>query len=325
VKRVAPAVVNVYATARIQARSPFEGDPFFERFFGGGAPRERERSSLGSGVIVDPHGLIITNNHVISGASEVKVALADGREYQAEILLRDEPTDLAALKIQNGDEEFPALGFGDSDNLEVGDLVLAVGNPFGVGQTVTSGIVSAVSRTNLGINDSGFFIQTDAAINPGNSGGALVDMEGAVVGINTAIYSRSGGSIGIGFAVPSNMVRQIATQALAGSTSVVRPWIGVAAQEVTPEIAASLGLSAPSRRARDASRCGLARREGRYSGRAISSSAPPGAMWRTQPASTTAWPSLASATRSRCRSGGTARRWKSLSCRRPRRSSTRPI
>jgi Do/DeqQ family serine protease len=245
VKRVAPAVVNVYATARIQARSPFEGDPFFERFFGGGAPRERERSSLGSGVIVDPHGLIITNNHVISGASEVKVALADGREYQAEILLRDERTDLAALKIENGDEEFPALGFGDSDTLEVGDLVLAVGNPFGVGQTVTSGIVSAVSRTNLGINDSGFFIQTDAAINPGNSGGALVDMEGAIVGINTAIYSRSGGSIGIGFAVPSNMVRQIAVQALAGSTSVVRPWIGVAAQEVTPDIAASLGLSAP--------------------------------------------------------------------------------
>ena len=245
VKRVAPAVVNVYATARAQVRSPFEGDPFFERFFGRGMPRERERSSLGSGVIVDRQGLVITNNHVISGASEVKVALADGREYQAEILLRDERTDLAALKIENGEEGFPALGFADSDNLQVGDLVLAVGNPFGVGQTVTSGIVSAVARTNLGISDSAFFIQTDAAINPGNSGGALVDLDGAVVGINTAIFSRSGGSIGIGFAIPSNMVRQIVDQALAGSTSVARPWIGVAAQEVTADIAASLGLAAP--------------------------------------------------------------------------------
>jgi Do/DeqQ family serine protease len=254
VKRVAPAVVNVYATSRAEARSPFSGDPFFERFFGEsgpfgsprGIPRERARSSLGSGVIVDPQGVVVTNNHVIAEATDVKIALADGREFQAEILLRDERTDLAVLKVQNGDETFPSLPFGDSDELEVGDLVLAVGNPFGVGQTVTSGIVSAVARTNLGISDSGSFVQTDAAINPGNSGGALVDMNGAVIGINTAIFSRSGGSIGIGFAIPSNMVRVVAAMAMSGSKTVVRPWIGVRSQEVTADIAASLGLTAPS-------------------------------------------------------------------------------
>jgi Do/DeqQ family serine protease len=249
VKHVAPAVVNVYATERVRVRSPFEGDPFFERFFGGadpfGAPRERERSSLGSGVIVDATGLVVTNAHVIGEASEVKVALADGREHQAEILLRDERTDLAVLKIDNGGNDFPVLDFGDSDALEVGDLVLAVGNPFGVGQTVTSGIVSALARTNLGISDSGFFIQTDAAINPGNSGGPLVDMDGALIGVNTAIFSRSGGSIGIGFAIPSNMVRTVVAQAVAGSTSVARPWIGALCQDVTPDIAASLGLDRP--------------------------------------------------------------------------------
>jgi Do/DeqQ family serine protease len=250
VKRVAPAVVNVYATSKVRVRSPFEGDPFFERFFGGGfgfpdMPRERARSSLGSGVIVDAVGLVVTNNHVIEGASEVKVALADGREFQANILIRDERTDLAVLKIENGDEAFPVLELGDSDDLEVGDLVLAVGNPFSVGQTVTSGIVSAVARTNLGISDSGFFIQTDAAINPGNSGGALVDMDGEVVGINTAIFSRTGGSIGIGFAIPSNMVRSVVAQAIGGATSVARAWIGAIFQEVTPDIAASLGVATP--------------------------------------------------------------------------------
>ena len=249
VKRVAPAVVNVYATSRVEIRSPFEGDPFFERFFGGGspfgAPRERERSSLGSGVVVDPTGIVISNAHVVGEASEVKVALADGREYPAELLLRDERTDLAVLKIDNGGKDFPVLDFGDSDALEVGDLVLAVGNPFGVGQTVTSGIVSALARTNLGITDSGFFIQTDAAINPGNSGGALVDMDGALIGINTAIFSRSGGSIGIGFAIPSNMVRSVVAQAIGGSTTVSRPWIGAACQDVTPDIAASLGVDRP--------------------------------------------------------------------------------
>ena len=249
VKRVAPAVVNVYATSKVQVRSPFEGDPFFERFFGGGVfgggPRERERSSLGSGVIVDPTGVIVTNNHVVGEATDIKVALSDGREFQAKILLKDERTDLAILKIENGGEGFPVLSFGNSDALEVGDLVLAVGDPFGVGQTVTSGIVSAVARTNLGINDSGFFIQTDAAINPGNSGGALVDIDGNLVGINTAIFSRSGGSIGIGFAIPSDMVRTVVQQAVAGSTTVARVWIGVACQDLTPDIASSLGLSSP--------------------------------------------------------------------------------
>ena len=253
VKRVSPAVVNVYATSRAEVRSPFAGDPFFERFFGRGSPfgspfgppRERARSSLGSGVIVDAGGVVVTNNHVIKGATEVKVALADGREYRAEILLRDERTDLAVLKIDNGGEAFPVLDFGNSDALEVGDLVLAVGNPFGVGQTVTSGIVSALARTNLGISDSGFFIQTDAAINPGNSGGALVDLDGALVGINTAIFSRSGGSIGIGFAIPSNMVHSLVAQAAAGSTSVARPWIGARCQDVTADIALSLGVNTP--------------------------------------------------------------------------------
>jgi Do/DeqQ family serine protease len=249
VKRVAPAVVNVYATARVQVRSPFEGDPFFERFFGRGSPfappRQRERSSLGSGVIVDPSGVVVTNNHVVGEASDVKVALADGREFHADILLKDEQTDLAVLKIDNGDDPFPVLEMGDSDQLEVGDLVLAVGNPFGVGQTVTSGIVSAVARTNIGINDSGFFIQTDAAINPGNSGGALVDVDGRLIGVNTAIFSRTGGSIGIGFAIPSDMVRTVVAQAVAGSSSVARAWIGVHCQDVTQDIAASLGLSRP--------------------------------------------------------------------------------
>jgi Do/DeqQ family serine protease len=250
VKRVAPAVVNVYATSRVEVRSPFEGDPFFERFFGPRGmpfepPRERARSSLGSGVIVGADGVVVTNNHVIAGATEVKVALTDGREFESSILLRDEGTDLAVLRIDNGDATYPVLDFADSDALEVGDLVLAVGNPFGVGQTVTSGIVSAVARTNLGINDSGFFIQTDAAINPGNSGGALVDVDGRLAGINTAIFSRSGGSIGIGFAIPSNMVKAVVAQAVAGSTSVVRPWIGAELQDVTQDIAASLGVAAP--------------------------------------------------------------------------------
>ncbi len=248
VKRVAPAVVNVYATARVRVRSPFEGDPFFERFFGRGspfAPRQQERSSLGSGVIVDSTGVVVTNNHVVGDASEVKIALADGREYPADILLRDERTDLAILKVQDSADPFPVLEIGSSDTLQVGDLVLAVGNPFGVGQTVTSGIVSAVARTNIGINDSGFFIQTDAAINPGNSGGALVDVDGRLIGVNTAIFSRSGGSIGIGFAIPADMVRTVVAQAVAGSSTVARVWIGVLSQDVTQDIADSLGLATP--------------------------------------------------------------------------------
>ncbi len=249
VKHAAPAVVNVYATSRVQVHSPFEGDPFFERFFGQnspfGAPQERERSALGSGVVVDKSGVIVTNNHVVGDATDIKVALSDGREFPAKILLKDERTDLAVLKIDVAGGNLPILEFGNSDALEVGDMVLAIGDPFGVGQTVTSGIVSALARTNLGINDYGFFIQTDAAINPGNSGGALVDIDGKLIGINTAIYSRSGGSIGIGFAIPSDMVRTVVTQAIAGSTTVARAWIGVSCQDVTQDIAASLGLQSP--------------------------------------------------------------------------------
>jgi Do/DeqQ family serine protease len=248
VKRSAPAVVNVYATQmRRETRSPFGGDPFFERFFGQpfGMPRERARSSLGSGVIVAEDGIVVTNNHVIRDATKIRVVTADGREYRAEILLRDEKSDLAVLKISDGDEEFPVLEFADSDDLEVGDLVLAIGNPFGVGQTVTSGIVSAVARTDIGANDLSFFVQTDAAINPGNSGGALVDLRGDLVGINTVIVSRSGGSIGLGFAIPSNMVRSVVAQALAGSSEVERPWIGAMFQRVTSDIARSLGLDRP--------------------------------------------------------------------------------
>ena len=217
------------------------------------------------------------------------MALSDGREYQAKILLKDERTDLAILKIDNGGEAFPVLGFGNSDTLEVGDLVLAVGNPFGVGQTVTSGIVSAVARTNLGINDSGFFIQTDAAINPGNSGGALVDVDGALIGINTAIFSRSGGSIGIGFAIPSDMVRTVVAQAIAGSTTVARAWIGVVCQDVTPDIAASLGHRQPARRARRACRRGFARRQGGAARSATSSSRPAIATSAMRRRSTIGW------------------------------------
>ncbi len=248
VRKAAPAVVNVYSRRRVTRRySPFFDDPFFRRFFGDrgfGVPRERVQNSLGSGVLVSPDGLIVTNNHVIEGGTEVEVVLHDRREFSAEVLLTDERTDLAVLKIDAGDETLPFLQLADSDELEVGDLVLAIGNPFGVGQTVTSGIVSAVARTKLGIGDHQFFIQTDAAINPGNSGGALVDVAGRLVGVNTAIFSRSGGSHGIGFAIPSNMVRVIVESARAGGR-VARPWIGVDLQEVTSEIAESLGFQRP--------------------------------------------------------------------------------
>ncbi|MGQ0485281.1 MAG: DegQ family serine endoprotease [Hyphomicrobiales bacterium] len=249
VRNTSPAVVNVYAQRLVAQRDKglFE-DPFFRHFFGGdgsfGRPRERVQNSLGSGVIVDPAGLIVTNNHVIAGGTDIRVALADKREFEAKLLLADERTDLAVLKIDAVDEALPALRFGDSDDLEVGDLVLAIGNPFGVGQTVTSGIVSALARTEVGISDYQFFIQTDAAINPGNSGGALVNMAGELVGINTAIFSRSGGSIGIGFAIPANMVKTVVQSAEAG-TKVQRPWLGVGLRDVTPEIAESLGFARP--------------------------------------------------------------------------------
>jgi Do/DeqQ family serine protease len=246
VKRVTPAVVNVYAARIIENRVPLFDDPIFRRFFGGSnGPREQVQRSLGSGVVVDASGLVVTNNHVIENADQIKIALADKREFDAVLVLRDERSDLAVLRIMDGRERFTAVDFGDSDALEVGDVVLAVGNPFGIGQTVTHGIVSAVARTQVGITDYQFFIQTDAAINPGNSGGALVDIGGRLVGINTAIFSRSGGSQGIGFAIPANMVRAVVASAKAGAASVRRPWLGAKLQAVTPEIAESLSLKRP--------------------------------------------------------------------------------
>src|SRR6187200_3135409 len=212
VKTAAPAVVNVYVRARVPTFvSPFADDPLFRRFFGEnfGMPQERMQNSLGSGVIATAEGIVVTNTHVvkIGGAAEIKVALADRREFDAKVILQDEKSDITVLKIEGGDGRFPYLEFEDSDKVEVGDLVLAIGNPFGVGQTVTSGIISALARTEMAQSDTQVFLQTDAAINPGNSGGALVDMNGKLVGINTMIFSQSGGSVGIGFAIPSNLVR----------------------------------------------------------------------------------------------------------------------
>ncbi|RWC41024.1 MAG: DegQ family serine endoprotease [Mesorhizobium sp.] len=243
VKQTAPAVVNVYASQTAKVTSPFDGDPFFEEFFGRSQPRAQ--SSLGSGVLVDPTGIVVTNYHVIKDADQVKVATADGREFDSKVMLKDETFDLAVLKITS-DKPFPVIAIGDSDALEVGDLLLAIGNPFGVGQTTTSGIVSALARSHIGVSDSSFFIQTDAAINPGNSGGALINMGGQLVGINTAIYSRSGGSIGIGFAIPSNMVRAFADAAKAGLDFFERPYIGAEFEAVTPQIAESLGMEKPT-------------------------------------------------------------------------------
>lgn len=243
VKQTAPAVVNVYASQTAKVVSPFDGDPFFEEFFGRSQPRAQ--SSLGSGVLVDPTGVVVTNFHVVKNADQVKVAMADGREFDSKVLLKDETLDLAVLKISS-DKPFPVIAIGDSDALEVGDLLLAIGNPFGVGQTTTSGIVSALARSHIGVSDSGFFIQTDAAINPGNSGGALINMGGQLVGINTAIYSRSGGSIGIGFAIPSNMVRAFVDAAKAGLDFFERPYVGAEFERVTPQIAESLGMEKPT-------------------------------------------------------------------------------
>jgi Do/DeqQ family serine protease len=245
VQRVAPAVVNVYAQHVVVNRSPFLVDPFFRQFFGGVPSRQVERS-LGSGVIIDPSGLVVTNYHVIRDASEVRVALADKREFDAEIVLKDQRSDLAVLRIKGANERFPVLQFADSDTVQVGDVVLAIGDPFGVGQTVTHGIVSALARTQVGSSDYQYFIQTDAAINPGNSGGALVDMNGRLVGINSAIASSSGGSEGIGFAIPANMVRVVVASAEAGSKLVKRPWFGAKLQELTRDLADSLGLKVPT-------------------------------------------------------------------------------
>ena len=250
VKQVAPAVVNIYTRRVVETRSsPFMNDPFFQQFFGPdfnfGVPQQRVQSSLGSGVIMRADGLIVTNNHVIKDSDQITVVLNDKREFPAKVLLADERIDLALLKIDPGAAHLQTLALADSDELQVGDLVLAIGDPFGVGQTVTSGIVSALARTQVGIGDYGFFIQTDAAINPGNSGGALVTMDGKLAGINSAIYSRSGGSVGIGFAIPANMVSAfLAAQGAGGRIN--RPWIGVSGQGVTSDMAEALGLDHPT-------------------------------------------------------------------------------
>jgi serine protease Do len=240
VKRVSPAVVNIYTTttARVQRRLPF---PFPSMPQAG----ERVQNSLGSGVLVRPDGLIVTNAHVVKGADEVRVVLADRREYEAKILTQDERYDLALLRIDGAGEKFPFLEMRDSDSIEVGDIVLAIGNPFGLNQTVTSGIISALARSAGGVNDSSFFIQTDAAINPGNSGGALVSLDGRLIGINTAIYSQTGGSVGIGFATPSNIVSRVVSIGEHGGR-IVRPWLGINMQRVTPDLAVGLNLPRPA-------------------------------------------------------------------------------
>ena len=248
-RQVAPAVVNIFADRIVNERvSPFANDPLFSMLFGEGydlgIPRQRMDQALGSGVIVRADGLIVTNRHVIEEAQEIWIILNDRREFPAEIVTVDDKTDLAVLRAGTGGASLPVLALGDSDALEVGDLVLAIGNPFGVGQTVTSGIVSATARMADGINDYGYFIQTDAAINPGNSGGALVNMAGELIGINTAIYSQSGGSLGIGFAIPANLVKTV-IQAGESGHRLVRPWLGAGVQAVTAEMASSLGMERP--------------------------------------------------------------------------------
>ena len=241
VKRAAPAVVNISSKRLVRQRS----DPFWE-LFGMGAPRERIQGSLGSGVIVRADGIVVTNNHVVEGGQEITVALADRREYVARVLLADPRTDLAVLKIDVGAERLPTLAIDDSGEAQVGDLVLAIGDPFGVGQTVTNGIVSALNRTADPNGDaSNAYIQTDAAINPGNSGGALVDMDGDLIGVNSFILSRSGTSSGVGFAVPAAIVRRVVETAAGGGQAVVRPWLGARTQTVTAEIARSMGMTAP--------------------------------------------------------------------------------
>ena len=248
VKRVTPAVVTVSAAKTVASRNPLMEDPFFRRFFGPqfGGPRDQVQRSLGSGVIVDATGLVITNNHVIDGADQIKISLTDKREFPVEVVLKDPRTDLAVMRVKDGRERFPALEMSNSDELQVGDVVLAVGNPFGVGQTVTHGIVSALARTQIGVTDYQFFIQTDAAINPGNSGGPLVDMAGRIVGINTAIFSRSGGSQGVGFAIPANMVQVVVASAKTGGSAVRRPWLGARLQAVTPELSREFDLKRPA-------------------------------------------------------------------------------
>ncbi|HEX3652494.1 MAG TPA: Do family serine endopeptidase [Rhizomicrobium sp.] len=245
VRRVAPAVVNVYSRSVVRQQvNPIFSDPLFQQFFGVSPEmRQRVQQSLGSGVIVRPDGVIITNRHVIEGGQDIVVVLSDKREFKARVLLSDARTDLAVLRIDTHGERLPTIQFGDSDRVQVGDLVLAIGDPFGVGQTVTMGIVSALARTGVGASDYQFFIQTDAAVNPGNSGGALVTTDGKLAGINTAIVSRTGEYAGIGFAIPANLARRVVEGALGGGFKV--PWIGASGQAVTSDVAQGLGLGRP--------------------------------------------------------------------------------
>src|SRR3989338_5113680 len=242
-QKALPAVVHIFTSQEVKGpRHPFINDPIFRHFFGDRFGEESQRrSGLGSGVVVSPEGYILTNFHVVDGADEIEVAHNDGRKYKARVVGSDPESDLAVLRIP-ADHQLPAIAFGSSDSLRVGDVVLAIGNPFGVGQTVTSGIVSALGRSHLGINTFENFIQTDAAINPGNSGGALVDSNGHLVGINTAIYSQSGGSMGIGFAIPVSLARSVMEQ-IVKTGGVTRGWVGIEVQEITPELAESFKLS----------------------------------------------------------------------------------
>ena len=247
VREAAPAVVNIYARIVTQGSStPFRGDPFFEEFFRGfGQSRPRVQNSLGSGVILSDDGIVVSNYHVVGQATDIRVVLNDRREFNAQVLLADKEADIAILKL-DGVEDLPSLDLRDSDQVEVGELVLAIGNPFGVGQTVSSGIVSGLARSGTATgNARGYFIQTDAPINPGNSGGALIDVNGDLIGINTSILTRSGGSNGIGFAIPANLVREFVHQARAGNARFERPWAGVTGQNVDGDLAASLGLDVP--------------------------------------------------------------------------------
>ncbi len=234
VRTAAPAVVNIAAVGVQQVRDPFWG-----------IPGQRQTGSVGSGVIVRDNGVVVTNYHVVNGMSSIKVTLNDRREFNARLVLGDERSDLAVLQLEGVNERLPTLNIDDREEQQIGDLVLAIGNPFGVGQTVTNGIISALNRTETNISDSGSFIQTDAAINPGNSGGALVDMDGDLIGINSAIFSRSGTSSGVGFAIPAAMVKRVVDNAVGGATTVVRPWLGVKGETISADIARSLGLERP--------------------------------------------------------------------------------
>jgi len=251
VKKTAPAVVNIYARKVVRERGNLLlfDDPFFQRFFGEnfefGRPRKRIQKSLGSGVIVRSDGLVVTNKHVVQGADEINIVLSDRREFSASLVITDDRTDLAVLKVKTDNLPLPFLELSNSDSLEVGDLVLAIGNPFGVGQTVTGGIISALARTMVTPSDLNYFIQTDAAINPGNSGGALVAMNGKLAGINTAIFSKTGGSLGIGFAIPSNMVSAV-INGITKDGRLIRGWLGAEGQSVSQDIANSLGMRRPT-------------------------------------------------------------------------------